>query len=327
MSEQLSEQLSLSEGKFSPTAQELESMASTLSQSPTQLNDALKGYVQEAWSRLPPEHVVGAKFNFICRDKEVGEIVSLYDGERAIAIRIPLNARRLYLGMTMKGTDWRICGIHGRSNPTKTSFWFRSPNDRDAPHADMIMMKHGARHELGHAVDAVPDLTAQLPPALADALDRDAVTGLRIHYQPLGRMFKAFAVDLEIDATWEPAPGLALVHPTLAISVLNPASRTGRLVSRRLSAVVRLGALDLPVRVVSEAGAHTLEIEADDIPVPRLADLVALVGPAVEGWSATRCSPARAPSPPPSAACAPPPRSRRPSACARATSRSPANHR
>jgi hypothetical protein len=132
------------------------------------------------------------------------------------------------------------------------------------------------------ATFGVSDLTASLPPELADALDKFAVTGLRLHYQPLGRIFKAFAVDLEIDATWQVVPGLALERPTLALSVLNPASRASRLVSRRLSAVVRLGALRLPVRVTSEAGAHTLEIEADDIPVPRFADLVALVGPAVE---------------------------------------------
>jgi hypothetical protein len=159
MSEQLSDKLPSPEGKFSPTAEQLESMKSTLSQPPTQLNDALKAFVQEAWSRVPPEHVIGAKFDFIYRDKEIGEIVSLYDGERAIAIRIPGNARRLFLGMTMKDTDWMICAMRGRSNPGNTSFWFRGPNDRDAPHADMIMMKHGARHELGHAIDGATEFS------------------------------------------------------------------------------------------------------------------------------------------------------------------------
>ena len=129
----------------------------------------------------------------------------------------------------------------------------------------------------------VPDVTAMLPADLAAALDRVAITGLRLHYQPFGRAFKAFAVDLEIDTTWTLVPNLlAVERPTLALSVRDPASRTSRKVTRRLSAVLQLGALRLPVSVTSEAGAHTLEIEADDIPVPRLADLVALVGPPVE---------------------------------------------
>lgn len=152
MSDQLSEQFDVA-GKFSPTQAELDAMPKRLGQSPTQLNAAIAGYVQEAWSRLPPEHVAGARFDFIYRDKALGEIVSLYDGERAIAIRIPGNARRLYLDMTMKITDPLICVMHGRSDPFKSSFWFRGPSDRNAPHAGMIMMKHGARHELGHAID------------------------------------------------------------------------------------------------------------------------------------------------------------------------------
>ncbi len=129
----------------------------------------------------------------------------------------------------------------------------------------------------------VPDLAARFPPELAASLDAVAVTGLRVHFDPVTRTLRTFALDLEVDADLPLIPGrLELERPRLHLIVRRPGSSDMREVMHRVSAVVRLGALRLPVRVDSSAGAHTVTIEADDVPLPDLATLVDLVGAPVD---------------------------------------------
>ncbi|MBL9103714.1 MAG: RICIN domain-containing protein [Myxococcales bacterium] len=128
----------------------------------------------------------------------------------------------------------------------------------------------------------VEDVVSAFPAELTAALDRVAVTGLRMHYQPRGRRFTALAVDLEVDATWEVVPGrILIIKPRLEVAVAEPASPR-RVVRKRLAATVQAGSLALPVSVTLDGGEVALAVEADAIPVPNLAAMIDLVGPAVE---------------------------------------------